>query len=83
MSQEICSAVLSTPALSASALGKLSAVAGVDWAHLWTLIQQYGGPLVIQVLEKVIPLLPIGASWQMLLQMILAELAKLVPTPTP
>ena len=77
--QAYCQAVLSSPALSAPALGKLNAMEGMDWSSLMSLFLTYGAPAVVKVLEDVIPTLPIGAGWQALLVAVISELAKLLP----
>lgn len=74
--KEFCEAVLTSPALTKASLEKLSALPAVDWASLWSLMLKYGAPMVVTVLEDVIPMLPVGAVWKDLIEMVVASLAK-------
>lgn len=62
MSQEICHAVLTTPCLCAASYARLGGLSGVDWTQVWDLVRQYG-PVAIQALEDVLPLVAPGSAW--------------------
>lgn len=81
MSQKLCHAVFNSPQLSDAAFRGLAALDSSSWSQLWSLILQYGAPVVVKVVEAVVPALPIGATGKVILGIIVAELEKLVPTP--
>lgn len=82
MSQSYCMAVFTTPPLSTSALSKLGTLTGIDWAHLWQLVLQYG-PEAIKALETVLAFMPAGAVWADVLKEVLAILSGVLPQPAP
>jgi hypothetical protein len=60
--EEICQAVLTTPALSAAAYARLGTLSGIDWANVFDLVKKYG-PVAISALEQVLPLVVPGSAW--------------------
>jgi hypothetical protein len=80
MSKRFCTAVFDSPKLSDSAARAVSALDTSGWSSLWSLILQYGAPIVVQAVEAVVPALPIGAGAKVIIAAVVAEIAKLLPS---